>query len=79
MSKTQPPAGFDDLSIAEQIDYVNALWEKITSRPSDVPVPEWHRDVLEDRLKQHRDNPGDVEAWDQVRDKVRNKIRQARK
>lgn len=76
---TQPPPGFDDLSVPEQIDYVNSLWERIASRPSEVPVPDWHRKVLADRLEQHREDPGDVQPWDEVRDNVRDKLRRTRK
>ena len=71
VSKTQPPASFDKMSVPEQIDYVNALWERISSRPSEVPVPEWHRREISERLKQHRANPGDVQSWDEVRNNVR--------
>ncbi len=45
-----PPAGFDDLSVDQQIDYVQALWDRIAAREDQVPVPEWHREVLDARL-----------------------------
>lgn len=40
MSKrvTIPPPGFDDLSVGEQIDYVQDLWDWIAARPEDIPV-----------------------------------------
>jgi hypothetical protein len=36
MSQTLPipPPGFDGLSIEEQIEYVEALWEHIVARPT---------------------------------------------
>lgn len=64
------------MSVPEQIDYVNALWEKISSRPSEVQVPEWHRREISERLKQHRTNPDDVQPWNEVRNNVREKLRQ---
>jgi len=45
-----PPPGFDALSIDEQIDYVQSLWDHIAARPEDVPVPDWHREILAERL-----------------------------
>ena len=78
MSKTQPPPGFDEMSVSEQIDYVNSLWERIASCAPDVPVPDWHCKVLEDRLKLHREEPDDVQQWDEVRDNARDKVRRAR-
>jgi len=35
----------------EQIDYVQLLWERIAATPDQVPVPDWHREVLDERLK----------------------------
>jgi hypothetical protein len=48
MSQTLPlpPLGFDSLSVEEQIGYVQSLWDHIAARPEQVPVPDWHREVL---------------------------------
>ncbi len=48
-----PPPGFDSLSVDEQIAYVQSLWDHIAARPEDVPVPDWHREVLAERLAAH--------------------------
>ena len=33
-----PPPGFDDLSIDEQIEYVQSFWDLIAATPKQVPV-----------------------------------------
>jgi hypothetical protein len=33
------PAGFSDLSKAEQIRYLQALWDRIAERPGEIPFP----------------------------------------
>jgi Putative addiction module component len=48
---TVPPPGFDELTVDEQIDYVQSLWERIAATTDEVPVPDWHREVLDERLK----------------------------
>jgi hypothetical protein len=35
-----PPPGFDNLSVDEQVEYVQSLWERISARPEDVAVPD---------------------------------------
>ena len=52
MSQTLPvpPPGFDALSIEEQIDYVQSLWDHIAARPEEIPVPDWHCQILAERL-----------------------------
>jgi len=58
-----PPPGFDALSVEEQIDYVQSLWDHIAARPEDVPVPDWHREILTERLAAHRAEDGKGREW----------------
>jgi putative addiction module component (TIGR02574 family) len=70
-----PPPGFDQLTVEEQIDYVQLLWERIAATPDQVPVPDWHREVLDERLKDFEANPDTGESWEIVRDRLRNNLR----
>lgn len=60
-----PPPGFNQLTVAEQVYYVEALWSLIIARPDVTDVPQWHLDILAERLAKYR--AGDVEwkTWDQ--------------
>jgi putative addiction module component (TIGR02574 family) len=62
-----PPPGFGDLSVDEQIEYVQDLWDWIAARPEDVPVPEWQKEMIEERLRHHEANPEDTVPWEEVR------------
>lgn len=44
------PPGFSNLSKVEQVRYLQALWDRIAENPSEVPVPEAHLEVAEQRL-----------------------------
>ena len=61
-----PPAGFEALSIEEQIACVQSLWDHIAAHAVRLPVPDWHRQILAQRLAQHRDNPADGKTWSEV-------------
>ena len=37
------PAGFSEMSKAEQILYLQALWDQISTSPGELPVPESKR------------------------------------
>jgi hypothetical protein len=37
----------------------------------DVPVPDWHQDVLDDRLDDLAANPDDESTWEQVEGRLR--------
>lgn len=70
-----PPPGFDELTVEEQIDYVQSLWDRIAATPDQVPVPDWHRDVLDERLKDDGATPDAGESWEVVRDRLRDNLR----
>ena len=36
-----PPPGFDELTVDEKLEYLDALWDRIAAHPNEVPVPEW--------------------------------------
>ena len=69
-----PPPGFDQLPVDEQIDYVQSLWDRIAADPGEVPLPDWHRQVLADRLRELAENPAIGDAWPTVRDRIRAKL-----
>lgn len=75
---TVPPPGFDDLPVEDQIDYVQALWERIAATPDGVPVPEWHNAILDERLADLEAHPEDAVPWEQVRDELRARLRRVR-
>lgn len=61
----QTPPGFSDLSKADQVRYLQALWDQISEHPHDIPVPESHLLLAEDRLRHYRENPSSaVPAFD---------------
>lgn len=70
-----PPPGFDDLSVEEQLDYVQSLWDRISAQPAEIPVPDWHRRVIDDRLAAHRADPAAAVPWDEVRQGLLEKLR----
>ena len=60
-----PPPGFDGLSVDEQIDYLQSLWDRIAANPEDVPVPNWHREILADRLAAHHTDRNQGKEWEE--------------
>lgn len=53
----EAPPGFTELSKEEQIRYLQALWDRISEKPGEIPVPESHLTLAEDRLAEYRRDP----------------------
>jgi len=51
------PAGFRNLSKEEQIRYLQDLWDEISDQPGEIPVPESHLRLAEQRLEGYRRDP----------------------
>jgi putative addiction module component (TIGR02574 family) len=65
-----PPPGFDALSVDEQIDYVQSLWDHIAANPEDVPITDWHRETLADRLAAHRTDRNQGKEWEEFEEEL---------
>jgi putative addiction module component (TIGR02574 family) len=70
-----PPPGFDDLSVDEQIDYVQSLWDRIAASPEQVSIPEWHQRIIRERLEAYKANPNAGRLWQEVRTDIEQKLR----
>ena len=69
------PPGFESLSKSEQINYLQELWDRISARPEEVPVPASHIAVLEKRLAEHRQTPEAAKPAYDVIDRLRGRKR----
>jgi hypothetical protein len=74
-----PPPGFEELSIEEQVEYAGALWDYITSAPDEVPVPDWHKEILAERIAKYSDGAGGWKTdgwktWEQVQQELNKEI-----
>lgn len=66
------PPGFAALSKADQIQYLQQLWDQISERPGDVPVPASHLELAEERLSEYRRDPSRAGSAFDVIDRLRN-------
>ena len=72
-----PPTGFDELSVDEQVDYVQSLWDHMAAHPETIPVPDWHRQVIAERVAAYEKNPTDGKPWEEVRDELLRELRKS--
>jgi putative addiction module component (TIGR02574 family) len=71
-----PPSGFDELPVEDQINYVQSLWDRIAATADQVPLHEWQRQLLEERLAAHRAaDAGEARPWGEVLDRLEGRLR----
>jgi putative addiction module component (TIGR02574 family) len=55
----------------ERIELLGDAWDVIAASPDEVPVPEWHLDVLEKRLA---DPDPQYLSWEEVRERLKRSL-----
>jgi hypothetical protein len=61
---------FDELSVEEKLDYLEALGARVVSKPDQIPVPDWHRKILAERLAAYCSGKGSSRPWSEFRDEM---------
>jgi putative addiction module component (TIGR02574 family) len=51
------PPGYSELSTTEQVRYIQMLWDRVFERPEELPVPESHLQLAEERLESYLRDP----------------------
>lgn len=64
------PPGFSDLTKSEQIRYLQALWDRIADCPDEVPVPQSHMELVQERLTAYRRDPNGARPAHEVLDRL---------
>jgi putative addiction module component (TIGR02574 family) len=64
----------DSLSVAEKLVLMERLWVDLSRRPADVPSPDWHGDVLAERLAAVRDGKTTFVDWDDAKKRLRDRL-----
>jgi len=50
----------------ERLRLAEVIWASLAAEPSTVPLGDAHRQVLDERLAEHKKDPNDVISRDQV-------------
>jgi hypothetical protein len=79
MPKTlHAPPGFLKLSIPKQIDYLQDLWDAIAADAAGIPVPGWHKRILDERMARRTATGGRAKSWSETRRDVERTLRSRR-
>ena len=65
----------ETFSVAEKLVLMERLWEVLSRRPTDVPSPDWHGDILTERLEAVRDGKTSFVAWEDSKKRLRNRLK----
>ena len=65
----------DALTVPEKLVLMERLWADLSRRPADVSSPDWHGDVLAERLAAVRDGQTTFVDWDDAKKRLRERLK----
>jgi len=69
------PPGFAELTPAEQVAYIQSLWDRIAADESTIVVRDSHLELASNRLAAHRASPAEAEPAEAVLTRLRQRRR----
>ena len=70
------PKEFEELPLRDHIEYVQNLWDFIAQSGEELPLPESHKKVLDERLAAYEADPDQGKPWEEVREQILRKLRE---
>ena len=70
MNATEILTRIRQLSVADRLDLANRLWDEMSQDPNVATLTPLQRQLLDERAREHDQNPDAALPWEQVRDET---------
>lgn len=68
-------ADIRQMPLSQKLALFETLWTELSSEPENVEIPQWHKDILDDRLQAAERGEVELIEWEIARDQIRDMIR----
>lgn len=65
----------ENMTLADKLEAMEVLWADISRRPADLPSPDWHREILEQRRRLVAEGKLKFLDWDTAIADLRRELR----
>jgi putative addiction module component (TIGR02574 family) len=66
----QTPVDLKEMSLPDKLRLMEALWDELCRREEDVPVPEWHKELLDERERQVKEGQAKFIDWETAKERI---------
>jgi putative addiction module component (TIGR02574 family) len=63
-------ADIEQMSLEEQLQAMELLWDSLSRRPNAVPSPDWHGDILAERMAEIERGEGEFLSIPQLKERL---------
>jgi hypothetical protein len=64
----------DRMTLEEKLRAMEALWDDLCRREENVPVPQWHKDILEERERAVAEGRAKFVDWQTAKKRLSEKL-----
>jgi hypothetical protein len=68
-------ADIREMNLSQKLALFETLWAELSSQPEHVEIPQWHKDILDERLQASERGEVEVIDWEIAKDQIRDMIR----
>jgi putative addiction module component (TIGR02574 family) len=68
----------EGMTVQEKLQAMEALWESLRQNEADIPVPQWHKDILDARERDVKEGRAKFLDWETAKQEIADEIRQNR-
>jgi putative addiction module component (TIGR02574 family) len=68
-------ADIQRMPLPDKIALLEALWNDLSSEPEQVEIPQWHKDILDQRLQAAEQGNVEIIDLEIAKEQIRNMIR----
>ena len=65
----------DEMTLQEKLTAMESLWEDLSRSPGIIEVPNWHKEVLEERRQKVADGTARFTDWETAKANIRKNLR----
>jgi len=65
---------FEQMTIIDKLRIMELLWDDLCRTESEIPSPQWHKQILMEREKLIREGEDEFVDWDQAKKEIRRQI-----
>lgn len=62
-------AEIKNMSIEERLETMEQIWESLVENEQDIPSPEWHKELLDERVKKIEDGTAEFISLEELKAK----------
>lgn len=64
----------DEMTLPAKMELLEALWDDLSRSPDSLPSPDWHREVIEERVRLVQSGEEKFSDWADAKEEIRRRV-----